>query len=301
MTPRDIIAKAWAVTVKEPSVRRWAFAGSFLEMFFDMKLLSYQAYLAYSFIVTGEGAGFFDWEIWLYENLPLPVSSALLLTLVLLVLVEFFVPHLCRGAVIGLSAKAYKGEEVKGGMVLALYNFFPLFAIHEFLFLSSWATVITVVSLIMRYIDEPVRSGAVAMTIFLFLLTNLLKFLFSFADQAVVVKKMGIFAAISRSLKLVISNLGQIMFLILLLIVISIRIVINAAVVVVVPAIMVAVMLLLTLVFSKVLSMIIAGVIGAGLVLLVSYFLAYLNAFKLAVWTITFIEFDSRKDLDVIG
>ena len=301
MTPRDIIASAWAVTTREAAVRRWAFTGSFLEMLLDLKLLSYQAYLIHSYLVTGEGAGFFDWEIWIYQNLPLPVSMAILLTFGAMVLVEFFAPHLCRGAMIGLVAKAHKGEPVKGGLVLALYNFFPLFAIHEFLFLSGWTTILTIGSLTMRYIEEPVRSGTIAMLIFLFLLTNLLKFLFSFADQAVVVKKMGIFAAISRSFKMVISNLSQIMFLILLLVVISIRIVINAAVIVVVPAIMVGVMLLLTLVFSETLSMIIAGIVGVGLVFLVSYFLAYLTAFKSAVWTITYLEFDSQKDLDVIG
>lgn len=301
MTPRDIIAAAWAITTRESSVRRWAFTGSFLEMLLDLKLLSYQAYLGYNFLITGRGAGFFDWEIWLYEHLPLWASLAILGTFGLMVLIEFFVPHLCRGAMIGLTAKAHRGEPVRGGMVLALYNFFPLFAIHEFLFLSGWTTIVTATSLTLRYIEGPFGTGVIGMLLFLFVLTNLLKFLFSFADQAVVVKKMGIFGAISRSLKLVISHLSQIMFLILLMIVISIRILINAAVIIVLPAIMVGITLLLTLVLSQTLSMIIAGIVGVVLAFFTSYFLAYLTAFKQAVWTITFLELDAHKDLDVIA
>lgn len=300
MTPRDIIASAWGVTTREPAVRRWALAGSFLEMLLDLKLLSYQAYLIHSYLITGRGAGFFDWEIWLYENLPLAASLSILITFGTMVLVELFVPHLCRGAIIGLVAKSYKGDAAKGGLVLALYNFFPLFAIHEFLFLSGWTTILTIGSLTLRYIQDPIRTGTIAMLIFLFLLTNLLKFFFSFADQAVVVKKMGIFGAISRSFKLVVSHLSQIMFIILLLIVISIRILINAAVIVVIPAVIVGLTLLLTLVFSETLSIVIASIIGIGLAFLTSYFLAYLTAFKSAVWTITFMEFDKHKDLDVI-
>lgn len=300
MTPRDIIARAWAITLQHRSVRRWSFTAAFLETLLDVKLLGYQAYFMFSILYHGEGVGFFDVEIMLYEYLPFGVFASIILFFLLLVVVEFFMPHFCRGAIIGLTAKAYKGEPLKGGFVLGMYNFFPLFALHEFLFLSSWATVITLISLIARYINEPVKSVAIGMVIFFWLISSLLKFILSFADQAVVVKKMGIFEAIGRSFKLIISHLGQIMFLVLLLLVISIRILINTAVIVVLPAIIIGIALLLGYILSPFLSWLIAGIIGMALIIVVSYFFAYLYTFKLAVWTIAFLEYDSHKDLDVI-
>jgi len=300
MTPREIIAAAWAITIREPSLRRWAFTSSLLETLLRVKLIGYQIYFAYEYMLHGEGAGFFDVELWLYNVLPLWLFIILIIAFGLLVVVEFFFPHICAGAIIGLSAKSYRHEPVKGGLVLGLYNFFSIFAIHEFLTLGSLSTIITICSLILRYVDGPLGSLAIGMILILFAFSLLLKFFFSFAEEAVVLQKMGIFEAIGRSFKLIVSNLSHIFFLLLLLFVISLRIVVNAVAVVLIPGIILGLALLLTSILPAAISYTIAGLVGVGLIVAASYLFAYIQAFKVTVWTITYLELIKVKDLDVI-
>jgi len=300
MTPREIIAEAWAITTREPRLRRWAFISSFLETLFSIKLIGYQFYFAYSYFYHSEAAGFFDVEIALYNALPLWLSLTLGILFVLLLLAEWFMPHLCLGALIGLSAKSYRKEEVKGGLVLGLYNFFSIFAIHEFLTLSSVSLLVTATSLAYRYSDGALRSIAIGMLIFFFVTSLILKFFFSFAEEAVVTQKLGIFTAIGRSFKLIVSHLSHVVFLLLLLFVISLRIVINAIMVVLIPAIIIGLALILTTILPQAISYTIAGIVGLALVIAASYMFAYIHAFKVTVWTLTYLELIKHKDLDLI-
>ncbi len=300
MTPREIIAAAWAITTKEASLRRWAFTSSLLETLLRVKLVGYQLYFAYEYFLHGEGAGFFDVEIWLYNALPFWLFLLIIILFGLLVVVEFFFPHICTGAIIGLGAKSYRKEEVKGGLVLGLYNFFPIFAIHEFLTLGSLSTIVTVCSLIIRYMPGSLGTLAITMTLILFTFSLLLRFFFSFAEEAVVTQKLGIFVAIGRSFKLIVSHLSHIVFLLLLLFVISLRILINAIAVVLIPGIMVGLGLLLATILPTGISYSIAGIVGLGLIIGAAYLFAYINAFKTTVWTITYLELIKHKDLDVI-
>ncbi len=300
MTPREIIAAAWAITTKESQLRRWSFTSSLLEMLFSIKLIGYQLYFAYEyFIGTGE-AGFFDVEILLYKSVEHWIFYTIITIFVLMIIVEFFLPHLCQGAIIGLAAKSYRGEKVKGGLVLGLYNFFPIFTIHEFLTLSSISTLVTVVSLTFRYVEGPLQKLSIAMAVILFLFSVILKFFFSFAQEAVVTQKLGIFDAIGRSFKLIVSHLGHIVFLLLLLFVISLRIVINAVIVILIPAIIVGLALFLATIFPTSVSYTISGIVGLAMIIGASYMFAYIHAFKVTVWTITYLELIKHKDLDVI-
>lgn len=301
MTPREIIAEAWAITTREVSLRRWAFTSSLLETLLSLKLISYQIYFGYEHFYGDGNAGFFDIEIMLYHAIPFWLFLTLMILFVLMVIIEFFVPHLCLGAIIGLAAKSHRKEKVQGGLVLGLYNFFPIFAIHEFLTLSSLSLLVTVSSLITRYVEGPLKSFTIGMAVLLFFFSLALKFLFSFAEEGVVLQKLGIFAAIGRSFKLIVSHLSQIVFLLLLLFVISLRIVINAIMVVLIPAIVIGLALALASIMPTVISYSIAGVVGVALVIAASYMFAYILAFKQTVWTLTYIELSKHKDLDVIG
>ncbi len=300
MTPRDIIARSWALTLQHPALRGWSFVASFLETCIDTWLIVFQTTFLVTYLRTGHVTGFFDVGSQLYFFLPTWVFWGGITGVILLFINELFVPHLCRGAVIGLGAKAHLGEPTKGGLVLALYNFFPLFTLHGFVFLSSWTTTVSLISLILRYFEDPVRSISIAMLLFFFLLMNGLKFMFAFADQAVVVRKMSIFAAIARSIKIIVSHLSSILFLVVLLLVISIRIILNAAVVIILPALITGLGLLLALVFSPAASTVISAIVGLIALLVISYFFSYLYAFKVTVWTVMFLELDKEKDLDVI-
>lgn len=301
MTPREIIAKAWAITRRESSMRRWGCMSSFFELLLSIKLISYQIYFLYEYLSGSGGAGFFDVEITMYDSMPHGAFWTFLIVLLALFTIELFFPHMALGAIIGLGAKSHMGEPVKGGAVLALYNFFALFAIHEMFILGSLSTSITLTSVIVRYIDGNAKVAAIALLWTIWAFSNVLRFFFSFAEEAVVIDKIGFFTALGKSFKLIISYLGHIMFLLLLLFVISLRIIINVALIVVIPGLIIGIVLLLGTFLSELLTWIIGGILGVVLTFVASYFFAYLHVFKQTVWTITYLELRKHKDLDVIG
>lgn len=301
MTPREIIAEAWAITKRESSIRRWGCTSSFFELLLSIKLIGYQVYFMYE-LFWGKGqAGFFDVEIVIYESMPHWFFWTFIVVLSLLFVVEFFFPHMATGAIIGLSAKSKTGEPVKGGLVLALYNFFPIFALHEIFVLGSLSTTITITSVIIRYVGGDGKVAIIGFVWLLWAISNVLRFFFSFSEEAVVIDKIGMFHALGKSFKLIISYLGHIMFLLLLLFVISLRIIINAAIVIIIPGIILGIVFLLGTFLSDLLTWIIGGIVGLALTLLASYFFGYLHVFKQTVWTITYMELKKHKDLDVIG
>ncbi|TSC78698.1 MAG: Uncharacterized protein G01um101425_988 [Candidatus Peregrinibacteria bacterium Gr01-1014_25] len=300
MTPREIIARAWAITGHETSLRRWGFTSSFLETLLNVKLVMYQTYFFYEYFMSGGTPGFFDVEVALYHVLPFWFFLTIVITFLVMVVIEFFMPHLCLGAIIGLAAKAYRGEEVKGGLVLGVYNFFPIFAVREIFFLARTTTTITAISLILRYIDHPLKAPSVITLILLWAVSNILRFLTSFAEEAIVIRKSHIFSAMGRSFKLFLSHLGHLMFLVLLMLVISIRVIINAIIVLLIPALVLGLGLLLATFLSMTLSVVLATITGFGLIVGASYFFAYLHVFKQTVWTITYLELSKHKDIDLI-
>ncbi len=300
LTPREIIAEAWSITTHEKPVRRWGLAAAFFETFLDIKLVAYQLYFLYAYLIHRE-VGFFDDFEWLYSHASMLVFFSILISFLLLLAVEWIFPHLAAGAIIGLGAKSYGKEPVKGGIILAFYNFFPVFAAHEVFILASWSMSLTACSLILRYGSGDIRFPMVGVIIIVWLLSNALKFMASFTEQGIVIKKESVANAMGKSFKLLISHLGHVMFLMLLLFIITLRIFINLTITLLIPLVVGGIGLLLLHFLSPLIAYIISGCIAIVLVGVASYFFGYLHIFRTMVWTITYLEFQKEKELDKIG
>ncbi|MDB4979029.1 MAG: hypothetical protein JWM56_1215 [Candidatus Peribacteria bacterium] len=300
MTPREIIAEAWVITRREGGLRRWGFVASFFETFLDIKLLGYQLYFLLAYLQHRQ-VGFFDDIEWLYANVSFGIFLTIIISFLLLLAIEFIFPHLAAGAIIGLGAKSYRKEPVKGGLVLAIYNFLPIFGAHEFFFLASWSTTLTLGSLTLRYVTGDMKFFMIGIIVIFWILSNILKLMASFTEQGIVINRLGIFDAMGKSFKLLVSHLSHIMFILLLLFIISIRVFINAVAVLLIPAIVIGIGFLLLHFLSPLIAYVIAGIIGIILIVIVSYFFGYLHTFKHTVWTLMYLELSKQKDLDIIG
>lgn len=299
LTPREIIAQAWTITTTEPSLKRWGFFGAFFEILLDVKLLVYQIYFIYSYF-AGHSAGLFDVEIMLYNSVPFWFFLTFVIFFTVLVIVELFVPSLASGAIIGLTAKAHNKEPMTGGFVMALYNFFPILAVHEVFMFSGISILITAISIILRYAGG-LGVPMVIVAVIIWLISNILKFFSSFTESGIVVDKLSVFASGAKSVKLIFSYMPHVMFLMILLIIISIRIIINTLIIILVPAAIVGTALLLTYVAQPAVSYTIAGLVGLALTFVAAYFFTYLHVFKQAVWTIMYMEVIKEKEMDKIG
>lgn len=299
LTPREIIAQAWTIATTERSLKRWGFFGTFFEMLLDVKLLLYQVYFAHAYFAEKE-VGLFDDVIWMNENLPLWVTLTIVIAFLILVIIELFVPSFAAGAMIGLSAKAHNKEPVQGGFVLALYNFFPILAVHEVFVFSSLPILVTAISVILRY-GGGFAGPMIAVALVVWMVSNVLKFFSTFVEPAVVVEKLGIFEAGAKSVKLIMSFLPHVMFLMMLLLIITLRIVLNTLIITLVPAAVMGSSLLFTYFFSPITSIVIATLIGLVLTIVAAYFFMYIHVFKHAVWTIMYMELIKEKEVDKIG
>jgi len=301
MTPREIIAKAWAMTKKEKSLRRWGFSSALLETLLNVKLLIYQSWFFYLFVIKGETISFFAMEELFLKYMPAAVAWSLIIIIFALIAIELVFPHFAKGAIIGLAAKSHKKQEVNGGLVLALYNCVPILIVHELFVLGGISTVITLSSLMLRYgPGGDFMYLPLGLLAFFWIFSNVIHFFAAFAEEAIVIHKLGPFAAIGKSMKLIISHLSHVVFLLILLFVISLRIIINIVMILLIPGVVLGVGLLLTKILSPVLSYSIGSAIGLILVVVGSYFFAYITVFKQTVWTITYLELSQLKDLDVI-
>ena len=177
LTPREIIAEAWRITLTERSLRRWGFFGSFFELLLDVKLWIYQVYFMYEYLAGNTNTGFFDVEIMLYKMLPLWFFITIIVAFIVLFAIELVVPSLTAGAIIGLAAKSYNKQPLKGGFILALYNFFPILALHEIFVLSGFSTMVTAASVSFRYSDN-LGPILVVVIVILWGLSNFFKFFF---------------------------------------------------------------------------------------------------------------------------
>ncbi|MCA9370979.1 MAG: hypothetical protein KC680_03400 [Candidatus Peregrinibacteria bacterium] len=301
MTPREIIAKAWAMTKKEKLLRRWGFSSALLQTLLNVKLLTYQSWFFYLYVIKGETISFFAMEELFLRYMPASAAWTLIIIIFSMVAIEIVFPHFAQGAVIGLAAKSYKKQDVRGGLVLALYNFLPIFIVHELFVLSGLSTVITIASLMLRYGPEgDFILLPIGLLGFMWLFSNILQFFSAFAEESIVIHKAGPFEAIGRSIKLIISHLGHVVFLLILMFVISLRILINIVMILLIPGIVMGIGLLLAEFLSPTLSYTLGGLIGLALVVVASYFFAYITVFKQTVWTITYLELSCLKDLDII-
>ncbi len=299
LAPREIIAEAWRITTTERQLRAWGFFRTIFALLLDLKLLSYQLYFLYSY-VTGHEVGLLDDWIILYEHAPMWLFITVLVLFLLLLLIELFVPSLGDGAIIGLAAKAYKKEKVEGGFILGLYNYFPILTLHEIFVFSGVSIFITASSLILRY-TEGLKWGLLIVAIILWIISSILRFFASFAEEGVVIQKLGVFEAAGRSIKLTVSYIGHVVFLFALMWVIGIRVVMNAVVIILLPSILFGLGTVLTWFLAPSVAWTIIGIIGTILVFVLAYGLTYLNVFRQTVWTITFIEMNKQRDLDAIG
>lgn len=298
MNPREIIAQAWVYTMKEGGMRRWAFANSFFQTVLSVQILAIQVIFLYSYF-QGSPLGYLDIQNAALDIMPLWMYITILVLIGIFTLIAWTFPHLAKGAMIGLAAKCHRKEPVIGGLVLGVYNFFPIFGVHQLLILSGIMPVISLSSFAIRYAGSIAPVFIIAI-VALWLFTLIFEFFWIFTEEGLVINKIGIRESIRKSTKLVISHLGHIVFLFLLLFFIILRIVGNLLMVVLVPAIVISIGFVLALFLPTLASYSIAAVLGLILIGIASYFFAYIDIFRQTVWTITYMELSKLKEMDII-
>jgi len=304
MTPRELIAEAWHITRKHRRILLpWGALDALILMIWAIGFVSYQAYVLSTFFTTGENPSWLSTFQVIGEVLGnSPALSITFFTLAIIYGIFWIViPRFAVGALIGLAAKIHTGDEPKGGLVLGVFNFFPLLELAVALGLISGKALLAAWSVIIRYMGGTAALfGTTALLLIFWAISFFFHFLFTFAEEAIVIRKLGVFRSLGHSFKLVLSYLKKVVLIFVLLLVIILRIVINALIILLIPSIVMGVGLLLAQVLPSAVSFGISGGIGLIALLFACYFLGYITVFKHTVWTITYIELSKERELDLI-
>jgi hypothetical protein len=304
MSPRELIAEAWHITRNYRRILLpWGITDACVLLLAAIEFASYQGYVLYAYFRTGENPSFGSTLQLSMEFLNRhPVwAVSLLLTISIHFLLWLLIPRLATGALIGLAAKIRCRDEPRGGLVLGLYNFLPLLELAAALGLIGGKTLFTLWSAIIRYMEgDAALFVTTALLLVFWALSFIFHFFFTFAEEAIVIRKAGVFSALAQSFKLVLSYLSKVVLILLLLTVIILRIILNALVILFIPSLVLGLGLLLARFLPEGVSFGISGGLGLLSLLFASYFLGYITVFKHTVWTITYLELSKEPELDVI-
>jgi len=256
MTPRDIIARAWTMTLEEKVLWPWGIVTAFAETLQSVQFISLQSWYFYTFIVKGRRVDFRAVGETIIDTFPMWFVILIGITWLLVWSITKLIPTFSKGAIIGLAAKIHNEQDHRGGLVLALYNFIKIAEFHGMFMLANTSLVLWCSSLAIRWLGD---QGSIVATLLalwlLWLLSSFLYLISSFAEEGVVIRKHGVFKAVSESMKLFVSHVGHIVFVMILLLVISIRIFVSAIAFVLLPIIVVGIALSLMTFLPKVMSL----------------------------------------------
>lgn len=300
MNYKQLISKAWNFTLANKNlVTYYAFWPAIFGTASTMLIILFQS----TSVLTKAGKA----DIHLYTQLidfakNLFFSSPqtfwiITLSALFIFILELFLPIFCEGASIQIIAKRYQGENVSltSGIKYGWLNFVKLTEYHAVLFAFSSFTILRVIGYIYIYLSPEALKLFSPFLILLFILGLVFSFLFTYAENYIVIDGEDLFASLKHSSGLVMSNLKETVLILFLLALIGLRILLNLLIVVLIPILfsyIVSVLTALNLVEYKIHMM---YLITALTFYMVGKLGGALRIFTQAVWTFTFLELKDRS------
>ena len=302
MTPmRELIGRAWELTSARPQLHIFGTLSALFSILIGIPRLHY--------ILRTDIIGWGKIYELLNEVIGSPVIAATTvgITYTLLLSLSFLVHTLSEGAIIAAVAKeATSGEAVPRRVAFGL-GLSRFLAFVEFKLFTNFFSIssLTIWILLIDYYSAQVLGGVsvvrqfLPLTILIVLVVLVLSIGFTYSEVHFVVRKSTIVGALKRSIRLVAFYLSETVLLSVLLILIFARTIVNVVLIFLLPALVVAVTTFLTAQLAPATSLWI--LVGASVIAI--WFAARISGvllvFTNAVWTLTYLELDSRKD-DVI-
>lgn len=223
-----------------------------------------------------------------------------LLVAAVILIVYALLPTLCQGALINITARKRKGEDIKPieGISFGLLSFLPLLEYHLVVKSFSLFSILTEAGFIVRNLGTNALKTLLPIFIAAGMVGFILTLLFTYSEFFIVLDKKPVLKSMGRSAKLVIMSWQHTFLIGILMLIIGLRIIINILAVLLVPALLVfSVGFLATVTLTKIGIVIGLFISFAGL-LTASYFTGILNIFANAVWTFTYLELRHSKNID---
>ena len=226
---------------------------------------------------------------WIFSSWE--ITAIMLVILAIFLLGYFTIPVITEGAIISIVAKITREESFR--YRIGFYEGFQSFwRLTEYHILTAYFSPIVIIFLVITFMNA---TGIGFWSIwhifaFIFIITSILSFLFTFSEFFIVLHRQNPIEAIMKSTKLVIFNLDKIFFIIVLIGWIIVRTFFNLLIFLLFPLIIIGIFYLLATYFSLSITIAILAVSGIFLLLFMLYLFSFLYILKTIIWQLLFQE-----------
>ncbi len=304
MDYRKVIVESWHSTQKSKSLIVWF---GFLPALFTTTVGVF--YMAYQFFAFKKSYLFEDADdsffhdvvlfIWDFVKGHVSLTFPLILFAVFFGIFYFLVPTLARASAIQAIARRKNGQDAGAGTGLrhGIMSFLTLFEYHLLIKTFAFFSILFEMSFVLRNLGPVVFKMFLPVFILLLIISFMLTLLFTYTDFFIVIDDLGVFESMKKSAKLVIMNWKHTVLITILMLIIGIRVIIQAVLVLMVPSLIVLITGYITTIALPITSVIIGGVFGIISLLLAAYLNGIVDIFSYTVWTHTFLELSSEKEV----
>ncbi|MBD3360559.1 hypothetical protein GF366_02030 [Candidatus Peregrinibacteria bacterium] len=304
MDYKKIIADSWSFTQKNKKLIIWF---GFIPSLFTTTVGV--GYFAYQFFAFKQSYLFSDVDksflhdvatfIWTFIQQHVSWTVPLIIAAVLFGIIYFLFPTLAKASAIQSIARNRNGQKagVGAGFRYGIMSFLPLFEYHLLIKTFAFFSILIEMSFVLRNLGPVIFKLFMPVFIILIILSLILTLLFTYTDFFIVIDGCKVFESMKKSAKLVVVHLKHTFLITILMLIIGIRIVIQAILVFLIPALIVLITGYIAAVALPVTGVIVGGIVGFLALLIAAYLNGIVDIFSYTVWTFTFLELTSEKEI----
>jgi hypothetical protein len=310
MNYRKVIAESWQYTQANKRLIRWfGFIPSLISTGAGIAIIVYQFYaFKHSFIFSNESeeVSVFKTVIDVVLNFikdHVSWTVPIIITTVIVAICYFIFPTLFKAAAIQVIAREKNNQKVGiiKGLRYGLLRFLPLFEYHLLLRTFAFFSILLEMSFVVRNLGSGLFLVLLPIFILMLIVGLILNLLFIYTDFFIIIDGLEVMKSIRKSSRLVVMNWRHTFLVTMLMLIIGIRIILQAVFVFLIPALFILVSSYFAILLTEATSLIIGGIIGILAFITASYLNAIVDIFSYAVWTYTFLDLTSKKDLSARG
>lgn len=305
MDYKKIIGESWVYTQKNKSLIRWF--GFFPSIFTTIVGSGYIAYQFFSFktsyIFSDGDKSFFEDVIvyvWNFGKGHISWTFPLIVIGVIFFIFYFLLPTLAKASAIQTISRNRNGQEagVGTGLKYGILSMLKMIEYHALIKTFGFFSILIEMSFVIRNLGQEIFYFLLPIFILFLFISFTLTLLFTYSDFYIVIDDDGVFESMKKSGKLVFMNWKHTFLVTVLMMIIGIRIIIQAVLVFLIPlGIFLLSGYLATIAFPIATGVVVGAVMGFIALLITAYLNGIVDIFAYTVWTYTFLELTTEKEL----
>lgn len=304
MDYKRIIADSWKYTQSHKKVVRWL--GIFPAIFTTTVSIGTLLYQFFSFKSSylfneEEDSFFFDviGFIWTFITTHLSWTVPLVIVAIIGGLIYLGFPTIAKASVMQIIAREKNGQDVSLGTGLryGVLRFLPLFEYHAIIKTFSFMFILVEMSFAIRNLGLDFFMLFLPVFVIFIIFGLALTLLFTYADFYIVIDGDGVFESMKKSAKTVVMNWKHTFLITILMLIIGVRVIIQAILVFLIPVLIIVITGYVAIIAAPFVSILIGSLVGLVGLVIAAYINGAVDIFSYSVWTLTFLEITSEKEL----